>query len=88
MHCPNYPTCQLVHIQGFVESDDLREDYILKYCTDIHGFWASCKRFNTHRMLHFCPDFVFPDTPLTVDEIMDRFDDEINQGTNKEPKMT
>jgi len=82
MHCPNYPTCQLIHVAGFVEPETLRDSYIRDFCSDSIENWHNCKRFQTHRILHFCPDFVFPDTSLSVDEIMERFDNDISQPNN------
>jgi hypothetical protein len=76
MHCPNYPTCQLIHIPGFVESETLRESYEKDFCNHGRENWKNCKRLQTHRILHFCPDFVFPDSCLSLDEIIDRFDNE------------
>jgi len=82
MHCPNYATCQLIHIPGFVEPENLRETFVQEYCTDSADNWINCKRFKTNNILHFCPDFVLPDTPLSIDEIMDRFDNDISQTNN------
>jgi len=76
MHCPNYPTCQLIHVTGFVESQSIREQYIQNFCTSVQETWKNCKRYLTHSTLHFCPDFVFPDTLLSIGEIMDKFDHE------------
>lgn len=78
VHCPNHPTCQLINQEGFLDDEGKKNQYIERYCTDPHGMWASCKRFQTHKSLNFCPDFVFPDSALTIDEIIDRFDNEIN----------
>jgi len=36
----------------------------------------SCKRLIAKNTLDFCPDFVLPATPLSVDEIIDKFDEE------------
>ena len=82
MHCPNYSTCQLIHVSGFVESETLRDTYISNFCINIPENWKNCKRFQTNSILHFCPDFVLPDIPLSVDEIMDRFDNEISLPIN------
>jgi hypothetical protein len=38
--------------------------------------WISCKRLTTKQELNFCPDFVLPDTDLTSDKIIDKFDNE------------
>jgi hypothetical protein len=74
MNCPNYDNCQLIRVKGFVVSGDKREYYINAYCTDSQERWETCKRYQTHQVLHFCPDFVMPDTRLTIDQIMDHFD--------------
>ncbi len=76
MHCPNYGNCQLIHIAGFVESESLREEYMQSYCTNPQEHWQCCKRYQTNSVLHFCPDFVFPDTTLNLSEILDKFDEE------------
>jgi len=77
MHCPNYKNCQLVHLSGFVDSESHRETYIQNYCTGKDARWSDCKRFQIHGILHFCPDFVFPDTRLSLEEIMEKFDNDI-----------
>lgn len=76
MHCPNYANCQLVHLNGLVIPESLRKDYIQSYCLHPGENWKQCKRYQTNEILHFCPDFVFPDTPLSTHEIIDRFDQE------------
>lgn len=81
MHCPNYANCQLVFMTGFVRPESLRELYIQNYCTALQENWKQCKRYQTSSILHFCPDFVFPDTVLTLNEIMEKFDEETS-GTN------
>jgi hypothetical protein len=82
MNCPNYPSCQLIHKPGFVKSKTLLDAYIRTYCLDSLENWSACKRFMTNNMLHFCPDFVFPDTALSVDEIIDKFDQDSFQPNN------
>jgi|WetSurMetagenome_2_1015567.scaffolds.fasta_scaffold142682_2 hypothetical protein len=78
MKCPNYHSCQLINIEGFLKSQSRREQYMEEYCSGKLENWKNCTRFRTHGALHFCPDFVFPDTGLTLDEIMDRFDNGSN----------
>jgi hypothetical protein len=85
MHCPNYPNCQLINTKGFVESETPRERYIREYCSDPGEMWKNCTRFRTHSALDFCPDFVLPDSRLSMDEIMDRFDDEAYTPNDKNP---
>jgi hypothetical protein len=79
MNCPNYSNCQLIKIDGFLESEDKRQNYIKAYCTSDNEKWGNCKRYMTHHLLHFCPDFVLPDTLLCVDEIIDRYENEVSQ---------
>jgi hypothetical protein len=72
-HCPNYATCQLIN--GVVEvSDNQKKSYTNNFCFNPKERWNECKRMVTKRTLGFCPDFVLPDSTLTVDEIMDKFD--------------
>jgi hypothetical protein len=82
MHCPNYLTCQLIHVAGFVEPAARREHYAADFCNSSQEQWKNCKRFQVNTIFHFCPDFVLPDTSLSVDEIIDRFDQEISQANN------
>ena len=71
--CPNVVRCQVLTIQGFVESDDVKNHYYNSYCNvDADNGYPQCKRFQTKNALGFCPDFVFPDTIMTLDEIMDK----------------
>jgi len=73
--CPNFNVCKLVDTSGFTGDEDQRKQYIQSYCRANELKWNSCKRLITKYELHFCPDFVLPDTPLSVDEIMDKFDE-------------
>jgi hypothetical protein len=82
MDCPNYLTCQLIHVTGFVEPGTRLEQYTVEFCNGKQEQWKNCKRFLVNTNLHFCPDFVLPDTSLSVDEIIDRFDHEISQPNN------
>jgi len=82
MPCPNHSTCQLIHIPGFVQPESLRDSYMEEFCTSGTENWKNCRRLQTHGTLHFCPDFVLPDTCLSVDEIMERFDHELYQSQN------
>jgi hypothetical protein len=74
MACPNYDSCQLIHVEDFLESLSRRQEYIQRYCIDEGQNWQNCRRFLTYRALHFCPDFVLPDTSQTTEEIIDDFD--------------
>lgn len=73
--CPNMLSCKLVLDTGFIADTSLRERYIKLYCTKGGLRYSTCKRFITKEKIHFCPDFVMPDTIFTVDEIIERFEE-------------
>ncbi len=75
-YCPNYNICKLVNEFGFTTDEVQRKNYIVEYCQTNDSKWASCKRLITKNTLNFCPDFVLPDTPLSAEEIIDKFDDD------------
>jgi hypothetical protein len=75
-YCPNYDTCRLVKLDDFLQDKNLRLLYLNNYCKAGNIKWSVCKRLITKNVLNFCPDFVLPDTPLTPDEIIDKFDNE------------
>ena len=77
-YCPNYNTCKLVTIAGFAGDEQRRQQYIEAYCNIGETRWKTCTRYIAKEALNFCPDFVFPDTDLSPDEIIDKFD-ELNQ---------
>lgn len=72
--CPNIINCHLVLIPGFAGSKELQGNYVLSYCRSENENWKSCKRFIVKNTLNFCPDFVMPDTDLSPDEVLDKFD--------------
>lgn len=78
MNCPNHTNCQLIHENGFLDTEEIKQFYLNQFCTSSNEDWHSCKRFETGQRLKFCPDFVLPDTALTVDEIIDHFEEELN----------
>ena len=53
-----------------------KKEYINTWCMQTEETWVNCKRFITKKTLSFCPDFVLPDTTLSVDEIIDKFEEE------------
>ncbi|MFH2096711.1 MAG: hypothetical protein ABIJ16_13460 [Bacteroidota bacterium] len=74
--CPNFENCKLVKVDGFV-SDSLKlEFYLLMYCKSSDFNWNNCKRYLTKKRWHLCPDFVMPDTMLSVEEIIDKYEEE------------
>ena len=71
--CPNINGCQVLNIRGFVECEDVKNFYINTYCSiDTKEGYFLCKRFQTKKALGFCPEFVLPDSEITLDEIMDK----------------
>jgi len=73
--CPNYNTCSLVKRE--VELAEKEYNYYLgEYCCCDSVSWSDCMRFRTKEKLNFCPDFVLPDSQMTLDDIIDRFDNE------------
>ncbi len=75
-YCPNIKSCKLVITPGFTGNEEQRNSYLQKYCWSGNKEWADCKRWIVKNKLNFCPDFVLPDTSLTPDEIIDKFDNE------------
>jgi hypothetical protein len=53
-----------------------KEAYMDTWCRDIEEKWKDCKRFITKAELGFCPDFVVPDTSSSIDEIIDKFEEQ------------
>ncbi len=74
--CPNYGTCRLVNAPEFPLDETAKAQYLANWCTRDEAGWSQCKRYITRDEMGFCPDFVMPDSDLTRDEIMDKFDEE------------
>lgn len=78
--CPNYDNCQLVHIEGFLPDKTRQKQYIEDFCLNKENGWLDCKRYQTKKAWNICPDFVMPDTALSVDDILDQYEEqEMNQ---------
>lgn len=75
-YCPNYISCKLVKDENFTPDKEIRISYLNNYCKAGEEQWKVCKRLITKNELNFCPDFVLPDTTLTPDEIIDKFDND------------
>jgi hypothetical protein len=73
--CPNMLSCKLVQDAGFIADTAIRERYISIYCKNGDLGYNTCKRFITKMNIHFCPDFVMPDTTFSIDEIIERFEE-------------
>ena len=83
MNCPNFNDCKLVQTNQVINNDEpLKSVYINKYCTVEDDVWEDCKRYQTKLQLQFCPDFVLPDSTYTIEEIMDKYDEDIFKDNN------
>ena len=74
--CPNIGTCRLVTTEDVVPDIEKKEKIMIDWCRQGEDRWSECKRYHTKKELGFCPDFVVPDTKLSVDEIIDKFDED------------
>ena len=75
-YCPNINTCRMVSTSIVIPDDKKREEYLELWCRKNEEVWGICTRFKTKKSLGFCPDFVIPETALSVDEIVDKFEEE------------
>ena len=76
-YCPNFQICRLVTTDEVVDNHDRKERYISQFCHSYHNDWETCKRFITKNALQACPDFVLPDSKMSVAEILDKWDEEL-----------
>lgn len=74
-NCPNYNECSLVKKEMDLAEEEYKY-YLDMYCCCDSRSWSDCTRFRTKEKLNFCPDFVLPDSQMTIDDIIDRFDNE------------
>jgi hypothetical protein len=74
--CPNAVNCQVLHKEGFVKDEETKEYYRARFCSvDSKNGYFSCVRFITKQKLGFCPDFIFPNTEMTIDEIFNKLEE-------------
>jgi len=73
--CPNYSDCQIIKSESIVKDSEKKQHYINNYCESNENGWKDCKRYNTKGVLNFCPDFVLPDTILTINEILNKIEE-------------
>lgn len=74
--CPNAANCQILHKDGFVANEQTKEFYRNHFCRiDTAEGYFSCMRFITKQELGFCPDFVFPDSKMTIDDIITKIEE-------------
>jgi hypothetical protein len=74
--CPNINSCRMISTEEVVPDPREKETYMDIWCRDAGEKWRDCKRFSTKAALGFCPDFVVPDTALSIDEIIDKFEEQ------------
>jgi hypothetical protein len=71
--CSNYGGCRLVQTND-VEPDKARKAiYLADYCETDEN-WKNCVRYITRKSLWICPDFVLPDSKMTEDEIVEKYE--------------
>lgn len=74
--CPNYRECILVNDKDFLSNSEDKAIYKSEYCESKDKKWLICKRYMTKEEINFCPDFVLPDTGMSVVDIIEKFDNE------------
>jgi hypothetical protein len=74
-NCPNFGGCRLVNTEVVEPDENRRRTFIKAYCVGEDNF-KSCKRYVTKKSLWICPDFVLPDSDMTEDEIVARYEQE------------
>ena len=74
--CPNINSCRMVSTDLVVPDKNEKEEYMDNWCRKGEEIWSTCTRFHTKKALGFCPDFVVPDTTLSIDEIVDKFEED------------
>ncbi|MBE0675692.1 MAG: hypothetical protein IH591_13610 [Bacteroidales bacterium] len=72
--CPNITGCKLVNDPTFAITPESRNFYLRHYCKGIDGSFDNCQRYITKTQIFFCPDFVLPDSEMSIDEILDRIE--------------
>ena len=73
--CPNLANCNLVNDNDFEISEEDRLFFITNYCKHIDAF-NNCRRYETKKSLGFCSDFVLPNSDYTIDEILDKLEEQ------------
>lgn len=58
-----------------VPNPEKKKALMNSWCREGKEKWSECKRFDTKKTLGFCPDFVVPDTTLSIDQIIDKFEE-------------
>lgn len=74
--CPNIRSCKLVNVSGFTGNESKRLKYMETYCEAGEQKWNTCSRYRVKKELNLCPDFILPDSDLSIDEVLDRMEEE------------
>lgn len=73
--CPNHSSCQIIQVEEFVKDAVKKNFYISAYCEAGEYSWIACKRYQTKKILNMSPDFLLPDSTLTIEEILDKLEE-------------
>ncbi len=66
--CPKTATCKLFN-NNLLSKPEYAETYRSLFCNAGEKKWSQCKRYVVSGKLGKCPDYVLPNSSLTVDEI-------------------
>jgi hypothetical protein len=75
-YCPNIAGCRLVNDPTLHIEDNNRDFYIESYCRGNNPGYSECSRYKVKNQIFFCPDFIMPDSEMTLDEILERIEQE------------
>jgi len=77
-YCTNLQTCKfIIEEKNFTELTQ-RQYYLTNYYQNPDLNWKNCKRFLVKIELGFCPDFIIPESEMTLNEIIDTIDKNFN----------
>ncbi len=71
--CPKKEVCRLIN-DMIPEFPGPHDKYLADYCLSGKNNWSKCKRYQTATELGECPDFLLPDTKMSLPEIIDKMD--------------
>ena len=66
--CPKIAKCPLFN-GTLLKRSESEDTYKNRYC---RSKFAECKRFQISELVGKCPDFVMPNSMLTIDQIVER----------------
>ena len=75
IQCPRIPKCHLFNHNIQIDNERL-ENYKEVYCNAGEAFFKQCKRYLVSESVMKCADFVVPDSPESVDDLIERMVDE------------